>query len=168
MTRTVKWLVTGLCFSVALNLLVVGFTAARFMGGPGFAGAHMRLSMEHMMGKLSEDSQQILRDTIEAQRGPIGDKMLAMHEGNRAIVALLAAEELDQTALDQAFADQRQRNIELQEALQAAIIQVAQQLEPAERIKLAQGGDRLMRRMVEHRQPHHGSDEPLIESEKMR
>jgi len=153
MTRTMKWLVTGLCVSVALNLLVVAFGVARYMSGPG---AHMRLSMEHMMGRLSENSQQILRDTIDAQRVPIGEKMQAMHEGHRTIVNLLAADELDRVALDQAFADQRQRSIDLTEALQAAIIQVAEQLEPEERIKLAQGGDRLMRSMVGGGQSHHG------------
>ena len=157
MSRTVKWLITGLCVSLGLNLLVVGFTAARFMN-PGGMPPHMRFSMERMVARLSEDSQQILRDAFAEQRKPIGDRMRAMHDGHSDLVSLLAAEELDTAALNHAFANQRQKSLELQEALQAAIIQVAQQLAPEERVKLARGGERMMRRMIDR--PRHHQDGP--------
>ncbi len=157
MSRTVKWLITGLCISVGLNLLVVGFSAARFMGHGGMP-PHMQFSMERMVGRLSDDSQQILRKAVAEQRKPIGEKMRAMRDGHLELVSLLGAEELDRDALDQAFANQRQKSGELQAALQAAIIDVAEQLDPEERVKLAQGGDRMMRRMMDRR--HHGPMRP--------
>jgi len=159
MSRSTKWLITGLCISLGLNLLIVGFSAARFMGY-GDMPPHMRFSMERMVGRLSEDSQQILRDAVAEQRKPIGDKMRDLRDGHMALVALLGAEELDSTALDQAFADQRRRSADLQAALQAAIIKVAQQLEPIERVKLAQGGDRMMRRMMGRGNHDYGGDRP--------
>ena len=147
MTRTVKWLITGLSVSVALNLLVAGFGVASYVR-PGGVSPLMRFTMERMMDRLSEDSQQILRNAVAEQREPIGEKMLAVSEGHHSLVMLLGAEELDTIALDEAFAYQRQAGLELQEALQVAIIQVATQLEPEERIKLAQGGERMMQRMM--------------------
>jgi uncharacterized membrane protein len=150
MSRATKWLITGLCISLGLNLLIFGFGAARYMGYGGMP-PHMSFSMGRMMSRLSEDSQQILRDAVAEQRQPIGDKMRGMHQGHLELVALLGAEELDSEALDKAFADQRQRSADLQADLQAAIVKVAQQLAPEERVKLAQGGDRMMRRMMDRR-----------------
>ena len=156
MTRATKWLITGLCISVAFNLLIVGYSAARYM----YPGAHMRWTMERMVDHLSEDSQQVLRKAMAEQRAPIGEKMRALHESHRGIVALLAEETIDEQALEDAFATQRQRSMDLTAALQGAIVDVARDLPPEERIKLAQGGQRMMRRMMERHNRHNGPPPP--------
>ena len=160
MTQTVKWLITGLCISVGLNLLVAGFVVARITT-PGGMAPMKHFTMDRMMDRLSESGQQVLQQTMADHRRPISDKLRHLHEGHRVIASLLAAEPYDETALDVAFSDLRKRNAALQEALQKTILVAARQLPPEERIKLSRGGERVIRRMGNHRFPPRGTPPPM-------
>jgi uncharacterized membrane protein len=155
MSRKMKWLVTGLCVSVGLNLLVAGVIIARVTHhGPMFGMGQVH--MDRMMGRLSEPAQDVLRGAMRNNRPILRGHMYDLHESHKNVTRLLAEETLNEEALNEAFAQLRQTNEDIQATLQTVIISVAQDLPPEERVKLARGGMRLLR----HMEDRHLKDRP--------
>ena len=111
MTRKMKWLITGLCVSVGLNLLVLGFLGARMIYDPPVA-----YSMARMMDRLSPESRDILKDAFKENKDVLGDQLKAVHQSHKRIAKLLGAEELDDPALQDAFASLRTQSVNCRKA----------------------------------------------------
>jgi len=163
MSRKMKWLITGLCVSVGLNLLVAGIIIARVTMGPMFGMGQVHI--DRMMGRLSEPAQDVLRGAMRDNRPILRNHMYDLHKSHKNVTRLLAEEALDEDALNEAFAQLRQTNEEIQATLQTVIISVAQDLPPEERVKLARGGMRMLRHMGDrhlgNRPPPHGPRGPM-------
>lgn len=121
MSRSLKLLVLALVVSVALNVVVLGFFAARMA----------RRSHEGRGGSS-------LREKWKEQAAPLRGRREAIERARRAVRAALVAEPFDSQALTLALAALRAETNDTQEALDQALVQFALGLGPEERRKLAE------------------------------
>ncbi|MEN3952441.1 periplasmic heavy metal sensor [Iodidimonas sp. SYSU 1G8] len=149
MTRAEKWLLAGLGISVALN----GLFAAMIFFHPGHPrdrhGPDVRLG--RMEEHLSANSRAVLKETVQARRDTLASEFGAMRDARQGVADALAAEPFDQAALEAALARVREHQDVIQETVQASFVDAASKLPRDERIKLAKGGERFMRRMFDPR-----------------
>ena len=153
MSRKMKWLITGLCVSVALNLLTLGYVVARVAYHPAW-------TMHETMERLTPESRDVLKEAFESEKDTVKEKVMVLRDSHMQVVSLLGEDELDDMALEEAFSNLRLAGMDLQQTLQTAILEVAHELEPEERVKLVRGGQRMMRGMMMGPRRHHGGFGP--------
>jgi len=146
MTKTEKRLTIGLVISLGLNLLIIGFIAARatdhhWRPGPDF-------SVGTIAEQLSPESRDALRESMRAHRDDIRAGFRGMRDARRQVRDLLTAEDFNRDAVDQAFADVRAQHDRIQIAMQQAFIDAASQMPREDREHLARMGERMMRGMM--------------------
>ena len=149
MTRAEKWLLAGLGVSLALN----GLFAAMIFFHPGHPrdrhGPDVRLG--RMEEHLSDESRAVLKQTVQARRETLASEFGAMRDARQGVADALSAEPFDQAALEAALAKVREHQDVIQETVQASFVEAASKLPRDERMKLAKGGERLMRRLFDPR-----------------
>lgn len=153
MNGAVKWLGAGLMGSLLLNFFLV-FILVRVISHTAGDGLdrHSRMhGPDFTVGRLTEsldpESRVVVRDLIKSRRGVMRDNFTAMRQARQNLEQALTGEEFDSRALEGAFADIRAQHLKIQETLHGAIIEAASKLPHEERVKLAQMGERLFRRM---------------------
>lgn len=130
--------------SVTLNLFFVGALAARYMDRPE------RPSEPPSMRWVMRDLDPATRERLRPQMGMFGDSLRPlrgeMFRTQRQVNELLAAETLDQQAVEQAFLRLREANLRYQELSHQQLVQVMAELDSEQRI-------RAMRFMMNRRSP---------------
>jgi uncharacterized membrane protein len=159
MTRAEKWLLAGL----GASLLINGLLAALLLVHPGRHHHHdgPDLRMGRMGEHLSPAARAVIEETLEARRATLRREFQAMRAAREEVGEALRAEPFDRAALEAAFVRVRGRQDAIRATIQEGFAEAASKLPREERIKLAQGGERLMRRMADPR-PRHGAppDDP--------
>jgi uncharacterized membrane protein len=130
--------------SVTLNLFFVGALAARYMDRP------QRPSEPPSVRWVMRDLDPVTRESMRPQMGMFGDSLRPlrgeMFRAQNQVNELLAAETLDQQAVEQAFRRLREANLRYQELSHQQLAQVMAQLSSEQRT-------RAMRFMSERRSP---------------
>ena len=145
MTRSEKWLLGGLGLSLAIN----GLLAAMMFFQPGHHGG--RHGPDVRVGRieqhLSRESLDVLRASVDTHRDVLREEFGALRDARDGIADALAAEPFDRDALEAAFARVDERQDAIQATIRKSFIDAAAKLPAAERVKLAKGGERYMRRL---------------------
>ena len=143
MTISKPWAVTllaALFLSIAANLLIVGFAAARFQGGPARGGPNF---IERIVAigirAFPPPIQADIRERTDAQREELRMLVDAVQDSRMRMLEAMRAEPFDPAALDAAFADLRSRVNTLQEAGQSIVGAAIAEAPADERIKIRLG-----------------------------
>jgi uncharacterized membrane protein len=159
MTRAEKWLLAGLVVSVAMN----GLFAAMIFFHPGHPrdrhGPDVRLG--RMEEHLSAESRAIMEQTVQARRETLTVEFQAMRDARQGVTDALSAEPFDRAALEAALAAVRAHQDVIRETVQASFVDAASKLPRDERMKLARGGERFMRRLFDPRRDEKRDRPPL-------
>lgn len=131
-------------FSVGLNLFFVGALAARYMDRAG------RPSEPPSLRWVVRDLDAVTRDRLQPQMSRFGDTLRPvrreMFMAQRQVNELLAADPVDESAVEQAFQNLREINLRYQELTHDQLVEVFGQLNREQRA-------RAMRFMLERRGP---------------
>jgi uncharacterized membrane protein len=133
--------------SVALNLFFVGALAARYLDRA------QRPVEPPTMRWLMRDLESATRERLQPQMGSYAETLRPlrgeMFRAQRRVNALLAAEPLNQQAVEQAFVRLREANLRYQALSHQQLVQVLAQLSGEQRV-------RAMRFMSDRRSPDGG------------
>jgi uncharacterized membrane protein len=160
MTRSEKWLLAGLGLSLAAN----GLLAAIIFFHPGHHGG--RHGPDVRMGRieqhLSQQSLDVLRASVDSHRDQLREEFGALRDARGDIADALATEPFDREALEAAFARVDERQDAIQATIRKSFIDAAGKLPVAERVKLAKGGERYLRRLFGPGGGDRGRDGPPL------
>lgn len=144
MTRSEKWLLGGLGLSLAVN----GLLAALIFFHPGHHGRHgPDIRVGRIEQHLSPESISVLRAAVDSHRDELREEFGALRDARGDIADALATEPFDREALEAAFARVEERQDIIQATIRKSFIDAAARLPEEERVKLAKGGERYMRRL---------------------
>lgn len=144
-----RWLLLG---SLALNLaLAVALGLALLRSPPGWEPGVP--SPRALRQALPEASQPTLRAVLEEHRPALRDAMRARREARRTVRPLLAADEFQRDRAEAALAVLREREQAASVAAHGMLLDLLEQLSPAERRELAKA---LLQR---HRHGQRGQEE---------
>lgn len=131
-------------FSIGLNLFFVGALAARYMDSSG------RPAEPPSLRWVVRDLDTATRERLQPQMSSFGDTLRPvrreMFMAQRRVNELLAADPVDETAVEQAFQNLRAVNLRYQELTHDQLVQVFGQLSSEQRT-------RAMRFMLDRRNP---------------
>lgn len=141
-----KWLVLALLLSVALNLLLAGFVIGRLSGpGPVPAALDPSVGMFRMLHRLPEPRREALEPRVREHFRALRDELRRMRAAQRSINESLAAEPFPAEDLAAALAQFRAALLASQEQNHALLVDVAADMNAAER--------RLLRDAMTRRRP---------------
>lgn len=146
MTRSEKWMLAGLGLSLAVN----GLLAAMLFFHPGHHGDRHRgpdVHVGRMERHLAPDSRDVLRASVGAHRDALKQEFEAMRGARDRIAGALEKEPFDRAALEAAFAEVNRHQDTIRTTIQRSFVDAAAQLPVEERMKLAKGGERYLRRL---------------------
>lgn len=149
-----RWLGALLAVSLVANLLLIGFIAGR-LSAPAFT-APPPATLMWMMRALPEGRREALQPVVRPHVRAMAREMRALRRAQRELITLLETEPLDANALRRHGEEIRSHMDAAQAETLAALIEVAGQLSPAERRRLARG----LRELGQHRPPHPGRPPP--------
>jgi uncharacterized membrane protein len=146
MTRSEKWLLTGFGLSLALNGLLI----ALLFFQPGHRhdrhhGPDVRIG--RLEQHLKPESREVLRGAVDSNRDALKQEFDSLRDARDDVAAALEKEPFDRAALEAAFAEVEKHQDVIRATVQRSFIEAASRLPVEERIKLAKGGERYMRRM---------------------
>lgn len=133
MTIRGRWawvLLTLLVLSLSVNLFAGGLLAGRFVAEPRMAGMHHG---GPFAGGLPKKARGPVREAFLAHRDELGQQMAAIREARRRVILLLREPELDESALDAAFVELRERSAAAQALIQTIMREAALRLPPEAR-----------------------------------
>jgi uncharacterized membrane protein len=140
----------ALALSLALNLAVVGVVAGAYLGRDGGGGDHTPALRSLGLGPfaiaLDRDHRADLRDRIEGTGVSLRDDRRAIGRALRDVQQALVAEPFDRAQADAALAQSRGLVVGLQETGHTALLDLVEDMTPAERVELAEQLNRVMRR----------------------
>ena len=128
MNWSVKWLTIALAISLAVNVLFLGFYAARVA----------RRSHDKWGGMEMGSDRSALREKWKAQADALRGRRQAVETARRAVRAALVAQPFDGQALATALTALRGETNEAQTALDQAFVRYAEGLTPEDRQQLAE------------------------------
>lgn len=138
-----------LVVSLALNLFVLGAVAADTVIGGGRVADMLWLSQQRprffgmpspreIRDLLAESRRPLLDGIYELHRPQFRERLQGMFEARQAVAEAIAAEPFDRQRLEAAFATLRERSGAMAMAAQDTMIELASQLNAAERVRLAE------------------------------
>ena len=145
MTRSEKWLLGGLGLSLAVN----GLLAALLFFHPGHRDRHHGpdVHLGRLERHLAPESRTVLREAVGEHRATLQREFAAMRDARDEVAAALQKEPFDRAALEAAFAEVSRRQDAIQATVQRSFVDAASRLPVEERVKLAKGGERYLRRL---------------------
>lgn len=146
MQRSRKWLFAALAVSVGLNLVLIGFGAARLLE-PRIPPPRLdpALSFFPVLRELPEERQAALRPLMREQFRRAWPAMRGMRGAQREIESALLATPFNEAELAAALAEFRTALLASQQASHGALVNLASALTPEERVRFAaliRAGDR--------------------------
>jgi uncharacterized membrane protein len=145
MSRSTKILAIALAVSVVLNVFFVGFWAARSIGR-----WHQRRATDSFYGPV--DRVLAVGETWKRHGVVLRQRREAVDAARSAVRDALAAEPFRPEVLDTALARLRAETVETQAAFHTALVQVARELGPEARHRLA--STRWLDRLDRHQGPN--------------
>lgn len=147
-TRSGKWLAAALTASLAVNVFLGGLFVGRWMGpspvmadrGPPRAERPVQAMLDRMAGTLEAEDRATFERVMDKHRPRLASAGVEFRDARRRTVDLMAADPFDAVQLDAAMGSLRERNMEFQRTLHAALIDAATSLPPAARQKMAIAG----------------------------
>ncbi|MDT0636211.1 periplasmic heavy metal sensor [Spectribacter hydrogenoxidans] len=113
-----------LAVSLALNLVIAGVVVGRLVSdGPRHHGPHM-------LRGVPEAARPALRDAFKAHRDDIREHIHGIREARAHIADRIAADPLDEAALEAAFDELARRTDAMQALTHRIVIETAQSLPP--------------------------------------
>ena len=138
--RTGLWLTA----SLALNVFLAGLWIGGFVGDSGeapfearFRSAPAVFSAQGILFALPEASREEARDILDARSAQIRASIEDLRDARRAVAAAMARDPLDQAATNAALAELRGRTETVQSVLHGIVLEIAQDLDPIDRERLA-------------------------------
>lgn len=129
----------ALLASVALNLFIGGmFAATLLQRGHGPGPPPPQVGLGWAREALGEEGRPAIERVQRSHQETIRPRVRELRAAGRDVVARMDAEPFDRAALSQAFAELRTRTAASQAAIQEAIVDLAAELTPAERHRLAE------------------------------
>jgi len=148
MSKTIKIM---LAVSVLLNVLLVGVLIGSF--SHRFTGPfQMRSHMNEVIGKLPEDKQELVRNTLKELKSETSVTKKKVDEKRKEIMDVLTAPEFDPALFDQKVAELHGLMGELASEVAGAARKIASNLDQKDRIMLSE----LIKRRHGHRPSPHG------------
>jgi hypothetical protein len=141
MTLTTRKLAIALAVSVALNLFVLGFGAARMLGRDGRMHeprAEQQFRDRGEWGPRGPGPHMF--DMMGPRSGAMREHVNALRQAQRAVATALTADPFERPALEAALAQLRQRQSAAAEASHAALCDLAQKLDKPGRHALVERG----------------------------
>jgi uncharacterized membrane protein len=146
MTRTEKGMLAVLGVSLAVN----GLLAALLFFHPGRHGDHHHgpdVRVGRLDQHLTPESQDALRAAVDRHREALRDEFLAMRDARERIADALEAEPYDRAGLEAAFAEVNRHQDVIRSTIQESFADAAARMPAEERVKLARGGERFLKRL---------------------
>ncbi len=137
--RTGLWLTASLALNLFLGGLWIGGFAAD-SGEPSFEARRSAppvFSAQGILFALPEASREEARDILDARSALIRASIEDLRAARRAVAAAMAREPLDQVATDAALVELRGRTETVQSVLHGIVLEIAKDLDPADRERLA-------------------------------
>lgn len=138
--RTGLWLTA----SLALNLFLAGLWIGGFAADSGESPFEARFrapppvfSAQGILFALPEASREQARDLLDAKSSQIRAAIEDLRAARRAVAATMAREPLDQAATNAALVELRRRTETVQSVLHGLVFEIARDLDPADRERLA-------------------------------
>ncbi len=138
--RTGLWLTA----SLALNLFLAGLWIGGFASDSGkspfearFRGPPPVFSAQGILFALPEANREEARDILDARSAQIRASIENLRDARRAVAAVMARDPLDQAATNAALVELRGRTETVQSVLHGIVLEIAQDLDPADRERLA-------------------------------
>ena len=146
MTRSEKWLLAGFGLSLAINGLLIALLFVQ----PGHH--HDRRGRPDVrVGRLEEhlkpESREVMRHAFDGRRAALRQEFDAMRDARDKVAAALGKEPFDRAALEAAMTEVEKRQDAVHDLVRQSFVEAAARLPAEERMKLANGGERYMRRM---------------------
>ncbi|OAN69815.1 hypothetical protein A8B78_21455 [Jannaschia sp. EhC01] len=155
--RKGRWLKIALAASLALNLAVAGLIGGAILGadgGPdrtGSSPALRALGLSPFERALSRADRAELRGRIESTGLELREERREIGHALRTVERALRAEPFDRATVEEAFARSRTVVVSLQETGHDALLDQIETMSADERIALADGLARAMRRVAGRR-----------------
>lgn len=136
-----NWLSVFLVVSVTINLILGGFLAGRLSATHPWLGAHPdpTTGLFRMVREFDPARRKQLRPLLRDHFATLRPQIRVIRNQHRALVATLTAEPFDAQALRDELARTREQLMETQVASHEALVELALQLDAAERAQLAEG-----------------------------
>ncbi len=140
-----KWLAIFLFISLVANVFLAGLLAGRllhwdwFNPQPPYAqqiGPFAGRALQHLLSPLDDADRKIVVDAVESHADELMQMTKSIREQRRIVAQLLKADNYDQKAVDDAFAELRKRIGTLQATLQMALSEAVGKLPPDARKRL--------------------------------
>ncbi len=138
--RTGLWLTA----SLALNLFLAGLWIGGFAADSGESPFEARFrapppvfSAQGILFALPEASREQARDLLDAKSSQIRAAIEDLRAARRAVAATMAHDPLDQAATNAALVELRRRTEAVQSVLHGLVFEIARDLDPADRERLA-------------------------------
>ena len=140
-----KWLAIFLFISLVANVFLGGLLAGRllhwgwFNPQPPYAqqiGPFAGRALQHLLSPLDDADRKIVLDAVESHADELMQLNRAIREQRKVVAQLLKADNYDQKAVDDAFAELRKRIDNLQATLQMALSEAVGKLPPDARKRL--------------------------------
>jgi hypothetical protein len=130
-------LLVVLFVSLAANLVVAGFSVARFSGGrpPGFGGDLDRL-VTLGIGAFPPEIQDNIRQKVQEERPKFRDYLMGLRQTRQKMFDAMRAADFNRQALDDAFAELRGELNGMQVIGQSIVADAVQAAPPAARQKI--------------------------------
>jgi len=135
--------------SLAINIFFVGAIAVSAIAGHGFRGV-MGFGPPHgprmmgvpsprqLRGVLDDQGQQILETMLDSRRDAFHANLDVMFQAREAVAHAIAAEPFDRVKVEAAMAALRDREAVMHASAQNFILELAAQLNPEQRAKIAE------------------------------
>lgn len=154
MTRSARWLVAGLVISLAINLLLVGFLAGRWLQAAGPPPGHdPALLLWPAVKGLPAAEREALRPVLRKSLRESREHVRTIRRAQRSVQESLRSEPFVANELARALDELRRALNDSQAARHATLVKVATELSPDERRRLAAG-------MAAHGRPPPGPPPP--------
>ncbi|MBM3599074.1 MAG: periplasmic heavy metal sensor [Alphaproteobacteria bacterium] len=129
-----RWLKLTLLASVALNLLLIGTMAGRYLHHRHEREMRQMPAVARMIQQMPEDARQGMQAAMGQRQGELRQRQQAIREQRRAVAERFAAEPFDRAAAEAAFAELRQRQQDARAIFHNGLIEAVAGM-PAERRK---------------------------------
>lgn len=148
--RSGRWVKIALAVSLALNVAVIGLVSGAVLGGgdarDGGPPALRALGLGPFVHALSREDRDEVRTRIEGTGLELREERRAIGRSLRAVEQALREEPFNRAVVEDAFSRSRGLVVSLQETGHGALLDQIESMSAAERVELADGLARAMRR----------------------
>jgi uncharacterized membrane protein len=132
-----RWLIVVLLISVGFNLFLGGLMAARLVHAQRDRDMRMPPPVARFFDQLPDQAREGMQGAMRQRQGEMRQRQQALRAARTALGEKLAAEPYDRTAVEAAFADLRQRQVDMRAVAHGALAETAAGLPADQRKRIA-------------------------------